>query len=197
MLQILEGKKIFSTLGASILSSDDTDVGSLAPYSHEEADSRMMIHVSDASFNGHQHIKIRTNDTDVLVLAICIASLLPIDELWVSIGSSRNLTYLPAHTIAASLGQDKAHVLPIFHLLTGCDTTSFFGGRGKKMAWDVWNVFPELTAVLKELMELPEHISDGCMETIERFTVLLYDRTSRVTKVNKVRQELFSKKHEP
>ena len=32
------------------------------------------------------------------------------------------------------------------------------------------------------------------METIERFTVLLYDRTSRVTKVNEVRQELFSKK---
>ena len=154
----------------------------------------MMIHVSDASLNGQRRIKIRTNDTDVLVLAISIASLLPIDELWVSIGSSKNLTYLPAHTIAASLGRDKARVLPIFHSLTGCDTTSFFGRRGKKTAWDVWNVFTELTAVLKELMELPEHISDGCMETIERFTVLLYDRTSRKTKVNEVRQELFSKK---
>ena len=194
MPQIPEGKKIFSTLGASILSSDDTDVGSLAPCSHEEADLRMMIHVSDASLNSHRRIKIRTNDTDVLVLAISIASLLPIDELWVSIGSSKNLTYLPAHTIAASLGRDKAHVLPIFHSLTGCDTTSFFGGRGKKTAWDVWNVFPELTAILKELMELPEHTSDGCMETIERFTVLLYDRTSRVTKVNEVREKLFKKK---
>ena len=117
MLQIPEGKKIFSTLGASVLSSDDTDVGSLAPCSHEEADSRMMIHVSDASLNGHWRIKIRTNDTDVLVLAISIASLLPIDELWVSIGSSKNLTYLPAHTIAASLGRDKARVLPIFSLV--------------------------------------------------------------------------------
>ena len=193
MLQIPEGKKIFSTLGASILSSDDTDVGSLAPCSHEEVDSRMMTHVSNASLNGHQRIKIRTNDTDVLVLAISIVSLLPIDELWVSIGSSRNLTYLPAHTIAASLRRDKARVLPIFHSLTGCDTTSFFGGRGKKTAWDVWNVFPELTAILKELMELPEHISNGCMETIEQFTVLLYDRTSRGTKVNEVRQEHFSR----
>ena len=89
MLQIPEGKKIFPTLGVSILSSDDTDVSSLAPCSHEEADSRMMIHVSDASLNGHHRIKIRTNDTDVLVLAISIASLLPVDELWVSIGSSK------------------------------------------------------------------------------------------------------------
>ena len=158
MLQIPEGKKIFSTLGASVFSSDDTDMGNLAPCSHEDADLRMMIHVSDASLNGHRRIKIRANDTDVLVLAI--ASLLPIDELWVSIGSSKYLTYLPTHTIAASLGRDKARVLPIFHSLTGCDTTSFFGVRGKKTAWDVGNVFPELIAVLKELMELPENVSD-------------------------------------
>lgn len=194
MLQIPDGKKIFSTIGNSVLSSHDTDVSSLAPCSHEEADSRVMVHVADATFNGYRRINIRTNDTDVLVLAISIVPLLRIDELWVSLGSSKNLKCLPAHTIATTIGREKARVLPIFHSLTGCDTTSFFGGRGKKTAWDVWKVFPELTPVLKELMELPEDISRGCKETIERFTVLLYDRTSRLTTVNEARQELFSKK---
>lgn len=82
----------------------------------------------------------------------------------------------------------------MFHALTGCDTVSFFSGRGKKTAWDVWNVFPELTPVLKAMMKLPEDVDDTCLEVIERFVILLYDRTSSLSKVNEVRQELFFKK---
>lgn len=169
-------------------------MSTLAPCSHEEADTRMMIHAFHASLHGHRRIKIRTNDTDVLVLAISVASLLPLDELWISHGASKNLHYLPAHAIAASLGRDRARVLPMFHSLTGCDTVSFFSGRGKKTAWDVWKVFPELTPILNTLMEMPDDIDDACMRVIERFTALMYDRTSNLSNVNEVRQELFSKK---
>ena len=28
--------------------------------------------------------------------------------------------------------------LPMFHAFTGCDTVSFFGGKGKKTAWNTW-----------------------------------------------------------
>ena len=73
------------------------------------------------------------------------------------------------------------------HALTGCDTASFFSGRGKKTAWDVWKVFPELTPVLKAMLMLPEDIGDTCLDVIERFVTLLYDRTSRLSKVNEVR----------
>ena len=113
---------------------------------------------------------------------------------WISCGSSKQLRNLPAHAIATSLGREKACVLPMFHALTGCDTVSFFGGRGKKTAWDVWNVFPELTPVLKSLMMLPEDIDDTYMGVVERFVTLLYDHTSSLRKVNEVRQQLFSRK---
>ena len=29
--------------------------------------------------------------------------------------------------------------------ITGCDTVSAFNGRGKKAAWDVWDVFEKVT----------------------------------------------------
>ena len=196
MLKIPEGKKVFSTHGESVLSSDDTaDVSALEPCSQEEADTRMMIHVIDASLHGYRRIKIRSNDTDVVVLAVFIAPLLQLDELWVSHGSCKQIRNLPAHTIASSLGRQKARVLPMFHGLTGCDTVSFFSGRGKKTAWEVWKVYSaELTPILEALMMMPEDIDDACMSVIERFVILMYDRTNSLTEVSEVRQELFSKK---
>ena len=149
--------------------------------------------VHDCNLHGHRRI-IRSNDTDVVVLAISIASTLPLDELWISYGSSKQVRNLPVHAIATSLGEEKAGVLPMFRALTGCDTVSFFSGRGKKTAWDVWNLFPKLTPVLKALLMLPEEIDDTCMDVIERFVILLYGRTSSRSKVNEVRQELFSRR---
>ena len=92
------------------------------------------------------------------------------------------------------LGPEKASTLPMFHALMGCDTVSFFVGWGKKTAWDVWNVYGDLTPVLKAFKTLTEDINKECMAVIERFVVLLYDQTSCLTKVNDARQELFSKR---
>ena len=80
----------------------------------------------------------------MVVLAISVVNTLPADEMWITFGLGKHVYNLAAHSIAKSLGQDKASVLPTFHALTGCDTVSFFGGRGKKTAWDTWMVFPEL-----------------------------------------------------
>ena len=63
-----------------------------------------------------------------------------LDELWKLYGSSKQLRNLPAHAIATSLGREKVSLLLMFHAPTGCDTVLFFEGRGKKTAWDVWNV---------------------------------------------------------
>ena len=95
---------------------------------------------------------IRTNNTNVVVLATSIANKIQANELWVLYGTGKHAWYLPVHTIASTLGPDKASALPLFHTLTGCNTVSFFEGRGKKTTWDV---FPELTHALKELNALP------------------------------------------
>ena len=66
----------------------------------------------------------------------------------------------------------------MFHALTGCDTVSSFVGHGKKTAWNTWNVLPGLTDVLVQLSCAPSDIPEDVMLTIERFVILLYDRTS-------------------
>ena len=194
-MELPEGKEVYSTHGSSVLtSSNRSEMSNLAPCTHEEADTRLMIHALDASLRGHRRIKIRTNDTDVIVLALSVVSTLPVDEFWITYGSGKNVQHMPVHVVASSLGPSKASALPMFHALTGSDTVSFSRNRGKKSAWDVWNVFPELTPVLCALKASPEIITEESLAVLERFVVLLYDRTSSLLKVKEARQELFCKK---
>ena len=144
----------------------------------------MLLHVSHAANHGHHKILIKTVDTDVVVLDVSVAQgLLPEDELWLAFGTGKSFRYLAAHKIAAGLGPEKAQALPMFHALTGCDTASSFAGHGKKSAWTIWTVLPELTNALLKLSSAPSGISDDVMHTIERFVILLYDRTARARKL--------------
>ena len=78
---------------------------------------------------------IRSTDTDVLVLAV--ATLEDLKELWVSYETGKKHRTLTAHLFAKALGPTKSKRLPIFHALTGCNTTSLFAGYGKRTAWAV------------------------------------------------------------
>ena len=57
-----------------------------------------------------------------------------------SYGNDKCFCYLAGHEIAAGLAPEKAHALPVFHALTGCDTVSRFVGHLKKSAWTVWGI---------------------------------------------------------
>ena len=83
----------------------------------------------------------------MVVLAVSVVCTLQADEVLVTQGSGKNVQNIPAHAVATSLGRDKASNLPMFHAHTGSDTVSFINGRGKRMAWDVWRVFPKLPTV--------------------------------------------------
>ena len=110
---------------------------------------------------------IRTVDTDVVVLAVSVAEgLQPEDELWLAFGTGKSFQYLAAHEIAAGLGLEKAWALPMFHALIGCDTISSFTGYGKKTAWAIWTVLPELTDALLKLSAPPSDIPEDVMHTI-------------------------------
>ena len=130
-LKILEGKSIYSTYGEGILSSTErTEMRLLLPCKHEEEDTRLMVHVLDAASSGHR--RNRNNDTDVVVLAISVASTLPTDELWITYGSGKNVRNTPVLAITMSLGPDKASTLSMFHAPTRCDTVFFLEGVEKK-----------------------------------------------------------------
>ena len=86
----------------------------------------------------------------VLNMSSCCLALrhffsLSLNKLWVVFGVDQNRKYLPIHKIVYSLGDETCRALPMWFTLTGCDRKSIFSGRGKKTAWKVWKVFPEVT----------------------------------------------------
>jgi len=115
------------------------------------------------------------------VLAISVADTLQADEVWVTYGRMYRIS-LRMPGVAMSSGPDKASTLPMFHTLTRCDTVSLFSGCGKKTEWDVWKVFPKLTPMLRALKASPTEKTEEWMAVLERFVVLLYDRTSSLMK---------------
>jgi len=126
-------KHIVITLYTTVLSTiENYDIAQLSPCTHEEADTRMFLHVSDLVRVGNSKVLIKTVDTDVVVLAIAFQQKIACHELWVALGTGQHLRYLPAHELACVLGPERSCALPMFHAFTGCDTVSAFVGRGKK-----------------------------------------------------------------
>ena len=169
------------------------DVSGLAPCTHEEEDTRILLHMDDAVKQGYNKVSIRTVDTDVVVLAVASAQPLNITELWIAFGAGNNFQYLPAHEMADALGPDCCVALPMFHAFNGCDTVSCFGGRGKRTTWGMWNAYEEITPAFCALAATPVTI-ENWLSPLERFVVLLYDRTSSQEFLNGARKQLFTQK---
>ena len=192
-INLPDGKTIITTLDEHVLLSGlAMDTAGLEPCNHEEADTRMLVHCRHAFNQGSRRLICIATDTDVVILAIETVTWLPDCELWIEFGHGKHLRYIPAHIIASSLGQDRSRALPFFHAFSGCDTTSCFKSIGKKTAWDTWRVFPDVTQVFIKLSHTPTEITEDDFSIIERFTVLMYKRTSPLLKVNEARLQLFA-----
>ena len=155
-----------------------------------------MLHSYHAAGSGYDTVKIRTVDTDVVVLAISFFSRLSASELWIhyGVGRGRSARLIAVHEISASLGPTKCSVLPTFHALTGCDTTSAFYGKGKKTAWLTWEAYPNLTQALLTLSQVTAVVDAETLSVLERFVILLYDRTSECESLDFARKHMFTKK---
>lgn len=191
--QFSSHKQVISTFEQTVVSSPITraDVSELN-CTHEEADTRLLFHAKHIHDKGLKKILIQATDTDVVVIAITVSSLLEDSEIWVAFGHGNQLRYIPCHLISSTLGTDASRGLLLFHALTGCDVCSSFHGIGKKTAWNVLNSMPHLHKLFADLSQTPNYISSDQFDQIERFTILLYQRTSELTSVNDLRKQLFS-----
>ena len=84
-----------------------------------------------------------------------------------------------------------------FHAFTGCDTVSAFCNKGKKTAWQTWDVCPEASPVFSKLSQYPLTVEDGDLEILRRFIVQMYDRSSTATAVDEARLDMFARKQRP
>ncbi len=96
------------SLGDSVVCVPDReDTHSISPCNHEEADSRLMVHLADAVAEGHKTFMIRTVDSDVVVLGVAAMPHLNICQLWVSYVTGKYHCYLPLHNILAAIGTQQ------------------------------------------------------------------------------------------
>ena len=142
-------KLIVATKGENVLSNLQLNSDFIAPCNKEEADTRIFLHVKHMSRNGCDKVMIQTVDTDVVMLAIYSFNELQLSELWIEFGTGIHKRWLPIHEYASNLGDDKCKVLTVWFAFTCSDTVSAFSGRGKKIAWDTRNAFPDIADTFK------------------------------------------------
>ena len=174
----------------------DIDLTSMVPCNLEEADTRVFLHATNMAENGHQRVVIRTVDTDVLVITISTFDKLEsfVEELWLDFRAEKNGKFYPVHDIYEELRKSKAMGLPFFHAFTGCDQVSFLSHVIKSSAWKVWKSYDEVTPYFAPLSNQPSLDEvQAAVPTLERFTVILYDRTSNSVTTNARRRDLFCK----
>lgn len=100
-------------------------------FSHEEADTRLLLHAKHAS-NSRSRVIIQSPDTDLLVLCATHFESISCQELWFKTGVRDHHRYVPVHRLSEKLGQKLCRCLSAFHALTRCDTTSALAGVLKK-----------------------------------------------------------------
>ena len=169
---------------------------------HEEADTRIVVHVQHALKHGAKTVQIRTVDTDIIVILVGVfydlAVIQPEADVWVAFGMGRNFGFHYINDICSSLGELRSRSLPVFHAYSGCDTTSAFNGKGKKSAWKAWQSYEDVTETFVYLSNNPFHrmsVEDLHFQNLERLTVILYDKTSPLISINESRKDLFCTKN--
>ena len=88
---------------------------------HEEADTRLVIHLIVALKKGLNACLVRTVDTDVIVILIGkLSYLITVNSdanIWVAFSTGKNFAFWHINTISFNLGEDKSIGLPLFIVL--------------------------------------------------------------------------------
>ena len=124
---------------------------------------------------------IKTVDSDV-VIALAMFTSMELDQLYIDYGTGRNRTIIPIHNLQSVIG-DKVRGLLFVNSLTGCDTTA-------KM-----HTIDKTTTAIKEYLSgeycfFP--VAEISGRDAELFICKLYSKNSSCSKLNELREELFT-----
>ena len=152
---------------------------------HEEADTRIILHAMAACQNGFERLIICCRDTDVLVLLVHFASQLS-QEIWFRTGTAKQRTFVAVHEV--TLPESMKKNLPGFHALTRCDTVSQPRGHGKRTSW---KTFQEHGYLLQDLGH--GTLSEATIQQVEQFICKVYCPGTNEASINDLRFKLFQK----
>ena len=150
--------------------------------------------------NGSKALMIKANDTDVVVIAISVMKSLNelgLEKMWIAFGQGGNVRWIPVHEVVNTIGPEKASGLPFFRAFTGCDTVSVFRSKGRKSAWQTWNVSKEISTAFTTFSQCVTALDNSDLQSLEKFVVVMYDSSSADASVNDARLNLFARKQRP
>jgi hypothetical protein len=118
--------KLTSTDGESVDSVEITDLES----THEEADTKIILHSIHQSASSPRGIIVRSSVTDVFLLLMHFTFGIP-TKLFMDAGVGNHRRMIPVSDLAAVHGQQFCEALLGLHAFSGCDSTSSFVRKGK------------------------------------------------------------------
>ena len=141
---------------------------------HEEADTRMLLHAMDADLKFQDtdgRIIIKTPDTDVVSLVVYyIPQMKHVSEFWIETGTVTRTAdlrrFIPVHEICKSLGPSFCTILPVVHALSGIRKTYMY------VLKTVHDTGPD---VILDLSELYGNDDQGAPRAGRKFIAAFYD----------------------
>ena len=113
---------------------------------HEEADTRMVLH---CIHNNSESIVVSARDTDVLLMLVAHCDHVQSSSLWLMAGAAKIRKYFNIREISYTLSENTVPALLPYHSLTGCDTISYFFAA-KQATWCKFQQHYNLLATLGE-----------------------------------------------
>ena len=188
VLYITEGSKCWK------LTTGSTDNVPELESSHEEADTRMILHAKHT--NGP--VVVHADDTDVIVLLLTHSDLL--GTVYMRTGRGSKARIIPLAPIKEKLlkqlspgitAHDFLKSLCGLHALTGCDSVSSLSGKGKTKAFKLAMKKQKFVKALADLGSSWE-LSDETLEVVEDFICELYGK--RCQDIDLLRYNLYCAK---
>ena len=134
---------------------------------HEEADSKMIFHVTEENRN----VVIRTADTDVLIIGLgCISQIPPYIHLWLEVVlySKNTLRYINIIKLYGKTGDPVCKSLPVYHAFPVCNCTVSFSWKREVHPLK----YLEKDETVQEVfgsMGFDENVSEETFSTIEHY----------------------------
>jgi hypothetical protein len=188
-INILGEKVVYANCGDKVysfrVSGNEVEVQQEDEYfcMHEEADSRMIYHLTKMEMN--KRVVIRTSDTDVLIIALGCFEFIRHLNIWLEVGlfSKNTLRFININQLFTTLGSKLSKSLPGYHAFTGSDYTAAFSRKGKLSGLKLLEKENEFQETFGKLGE--EEISDATFEQLESFACRMYGM-KKVNSINEV-----------
>ena len=167
------------------------EVEELATTGHEEADTRLVVHVKHAAAN-YPTVIVISEDTDVFVILLGMHSEIG-TRILLRRGKKNQIRLIDISKLGTTLGKKVCEALVGVHAWTGCDSVSSFSGKGKVIAVNLIRKNEQFRDTFV-LLGQQWSVSDELFDAIQEFTCSMYCRNTKAKGVNELRYDIFCAK---